>query len=146
MTSCAWLWLYFGAFLMLAELLLPGFVIFFFGLSAATVGLFRFVLGESFTLTWQLAAFSAFAILYLAVLRRLLKRLFTGATNEENLGFGQESVGRIGKVTVAIDPPKTGRVMIGDAEWTAEADASVAAGTDVKVVSQNNLTMKVEVL
>ena len=146
MTSCAWLWLYFGAFLMLAELLLPGFVIFFFGLSAATVGLFRFALGESFTLTWQLAAFSVFAIVYLAVLRRVLKRLFTGAANEENLDFGQESVGRIGKVTAAIDPPKTGRVMIGDAEWTAEADAPVAAGADVKVISQNNLTMKVEVL
>ena len=28
----------------------------------------------------------------------------------------------------------------------AEADAPVAVGTDVKVVSQNNLTMKVEVL
>ena len=70
MTSCAWLWLYVGAFLMLAELLLPGFVVFFFGLSAATVGLLRFALGESFTLTWQLAAFSAFTILYLAVLRR----------------------------------------------------------------------------
>ena len=146
MTSCAWLWLYFGAFLMLAELLLPGFVIFFFGLSAATVGLLRFALGESFTLTWQLAAFSAFAILYLAVLRRLLKRLFTGASKEEKLDFGQEAVGRIGKVTAAIDPPKTGRVMIGDAEWTAEADVSVAVGADVKVVSQNNLTMKVEVL
>ena len=84
--------------------------------------------------------------LYLAVLRRLLKRLFTGATKEEKLDFGQEAVGRIGKVTAAIDPPKTGRVMIGDAEWTAEADAPVAVGTDVKVVSQNNLTLKVEVL
>ena len=146
MTSCAWLWLYFGAFLMLAELLLPGFVIFFFGLSAATVGLFRFALGESFTLTWQLAAFSVFAIVYLAVLRRLLKRIFTGHAKEEKLGFGQEAVGRIGKVTAAIEPPKTGRVMIGDAEWTAEADTPVAVGADVKVVSQNNLTMKVEVL
>ena len=30
MTSCAWLWLYAGLFLMLAEILAPGFVIFFF--------------------------------------------------------------------------------------------------------------------
>ena len=51
MTSCAWLWLYFGAFLMLMELLAPGFVVFFFGLSASTVGLCRFAMGESFTLT-----------------------------------------------------------------------------------------------
>ena len=39
---------------MLAELLLPGFVIFFFGLSAATVGLIRFALGDAFTLTWPI--------------------------------------------------------------------------------------------
>ena len=31
-----------------------------------------------------------------------------------------------------------------DAEWTAVADAPVAAGTDVKVVAQDNLTMRVE--
>ena len=44
------LWLYFGAFLVLAELLAPGFVIFFFGLPAATVGLLWFVFGEAFDL------------------------------------------------------------------------------------------------
>ena len=37
MTSCGWLWLYAGVGLMLAELLAPGFVVFFFGLSAASV-------------------------------------------------------------------------------------------------------------
>ena len=35
--SPAWIWMYFGAFLMLAELASPGFVVFFFGLGAATV-------------------------------------------------------------------------------------------------------------
>ena len=55
--------MYIGAFLMLGELLAPGFVIFFFGLSAATVGACRFAFGEAFTATWQLAAFSAFSIL-----------------------------------------------------------------------------------
>ena len=82
MTSCAWLWLYFGAFLMLMELLAPGFVVFFFGLSAATVGLCRFAFGEAFTTTWQLAAFSAFSILYLMVLRRWLKKTFLGGKVE----------------------------------------------------------------
>ena len=38
MFSCGWLWLYAGAILMLMEILAPGFVIFFFGLAAATAG------------------------------------------------------------------------------------------------------------
>ena len=36
--SAGWMWLYVGAGLMLAEILMPGFVVFFFGLSAATLG------------------------------------------------------------------------------------------------------------
>ena len=144
MTSCAWLWLYFGAFLMLMELMAPGFVIFFFGLSAATVGLCRALFGEAFDLTWQLAAFSAFAILYLVLLRRWMKRLFLGGRSDTKTDFGNEYVGRVGKVTEAIEPPLAGRVEIGDSSWSAVADAAIAVGTTVKVISQNNLTMKVE--
>ena len=50
----------------------------------------------------------------------------------------------IGRVTAAIDPPLAGRVVIGDAEWTAVADVPIAVGSDVKVVYNRNLTMKVE--
>lgn len=144
MTSCGWLWLYAGAALMLLELASPGFVLFFFGLAAATVGLIRFGLGESFTATWQIAAFSLLSVVYLTVLRRYAKKVFTGETVEAGTDFNNEYVGRVGKVTEAINPPLTGRAEIGDAEWTASADAPIAAGTTVKVISQNNLTMKVE--
>lgn len=146
MTGCAWLWMYIGAFLMLMELLAPGFVIFFFGLSAVTVGALRFVFGEALSPTWQLAAFSGFSIFYLVILRRWLKNVFTGDKDESEANFNNEYVGRIGKVTEAVEPPLAGRVLVGDAEWTAESDAPIAVGAIVKVVSQHNLTMKVEVM
>lgn len=144
MTGCGWLWLYAGAGLMLAELLAPGFVVFFFGLSAASVGLCRFAFGEALTPTWQLAAFSAFSVVYLLVLRRWMKRIFTGAVTTSATDFEDDMSGRPAKVTAAIEPPKTGRVMVGDAEWTASAATAIAAGADVKVVSRNNLTVQVE--
>ena len=144
--SAGWCWLYFGVFLMLAELVLPGFVIFFFGLSAMTVGVLRFVFGEMFDLSWQLAAFSVLALVYLILLRRWVRGVFSGFSVTSQTDFGHEAVGRIGRVTAAIEPPKEGRVMIGDAEWTAVADSPIAVGADVKVVSHNNLTMKVEVI
>ena len=146
MTDCGWLWLYAGAALMLLELAVPGFVLFFFGLAAVTVGLLRFALGDAFTLAAQLAAFSVLSIVYLAVLRRLLKKVFAGGTLAVTPDLGGEYVGRVGRVTEAIAPMRPGRVEIGDAEWTAAADVPVAAGAAVKVVSQENLTMKVEVL
>ena len=144
MTSCAWLWIYAGLALMLLELVVPGFILCFFGLSAATVGLLRFALGDTLTLTGQLAAFSVLSILYIVALRRLLKRVFVGGKVETKTDFDNESIGRIGKVTEPINPPLTGRLMLGDSEWTAAADTPIAAGADVRVVAQDNLTMKVE--
>lgn len=144
MLSCAWLWVYLGAFLMLMELLSPGFVIFFFGLSAMTVGVCRFAFGEAFTLTGQLAAFSIFAILYLFFLRRWMKRIFCGETGTSRENFNMESVGRAGKVTQAIRPPLAGRVLIGDAEWSAVADEPIDVDVPVKVVGQSNITMRVK--
>lgn len=144
MTGCAWLWMYAGAALMLLELATSGFVVFFFGLSAATVGIIRFSLGDAFGAVGQLTAFSAFSVAYILVLRRWLKGVFTGDSDASSADFANDYVGRAGKVTVAIAPPLSGRVVIGDAEWTAEADAPVPAGADVRVVAQRNLTMKVE--
>ena len=143
MTTCAWLWVYVGAALMLLELVVPGFVLCFFGLSAATVGGLKFVLGDGFSMAWQLAAFSAFSVLYIAILRRMLKKVFVGGKVETKTDFDHESVGRVGKVTVEIAPPISGRVLLGDAEWTAIADGPIAAGANVRVVAQDNLTMKV---
>ncbi len=144
MFSCGWLWLYAGAILMLMEILAPGFVIFFFGLAAATVGLVRFAVGDAFTLTWQLAAFSALSIVYILVLRRWVQSIFSGRLLDTKTDFENDYIGRLGKVTEAINPPKPGRVEIGDAQWTATADGAIAAGADVQVISQNNLTFKVK--
>ena len=144
MLSCAWLWIYAGAALMLLELIAPGFILCFFGLSAATVGVLRFVFGEVFTLTWQFAAFSVFSVLYIVILRRYLKRVFVGGKVETKTDFDNESVGRVGKLTAAIRPPLTGRVILGDSEWTAESECPIEVGANVRVVAQQNLTMKVE--
>ena len=143
MTTCAWLWIYAGAALMLLELIVPGFVLCFFGLSAATVGVLRFAFGEAFSPTLQLAAFSVLSVLYIVLLRRYLTKVFVGGKVETKTDFDNESVGRIGKVTATITPPLAGRVMIGDAEWTASSDEPVEQGADVRVVSQSNLTMHV---
>lgn len=146
MTGCSWMWMYIGAFLMLAELLAPGFVIFFFGLSAISVGILRALFGEAFTVTWQLAAFSFFSVVYLALLRRWIKSVFSGGSSKSADDFSNEYVGRTGKVVADINPPLEGRVEIGDSQWTASADTAIAAGSTVKVTAQSNLTFKVEPL
>lgn len=144
MTSCAWLWVYVGSILMLLELIVPGFVLCFIGLGAATVGVVRGLAGESFSLAWQLAVFSLSSILYIVLFRRSLKQIFVGTTSLAQTDFDHDSVGRIARVTVAIAPPTSGRILLGDAEWTAVSSVALSVGTDVRIVAQDNLTMKVE--
>lgn len=140
-----WIWLYIGAFLMLMEMTAPGFVIFFFGLAAATIGILLFVLPSGFelSLTWQVALFSFFSILYLVTLRRYVKSVFLGDTNESKT-IDSEYAGRVAKVVETVRPGVPGRVMMGDAEWTASAGECLERGVDVKVVGRDNLTLIVE--
>ena len=140
--SPVWLWMYAGAFLMLAELASPGFVVFFFGLAAATVSALKGMFPEM--PTWlQFAAFSFFSIFYLLVLRKYLKRVFVGE-KEESTMIGKEYIGRVGRVVEAVRPDVPGRILLGDAEWSARAAMRLEPGTEVRVVAQENLTLHVE--
>ena len=140
--SPVWLWMYVGAFLMLAELASPGFVVFFFGLGASTVAVLKGFC-PSMPLWMQLAAFSFFSILYLLVLRRYMKRVFVGE-KEESTSIGNEYIGRIGRVVEVVRPDVPGRILLGDAEWSARAATRLEPGTEVRVVAQENLTLRVE--
>ena len=141
-TAAAWIWLYIGAFLMLAEIVSPGFVIFFFGLGAATVAVCKWAF-HSMSLAWQLALFSITSIFYLLVLRRYMKKLFMGDA-ENSPGLASEFVGRVGKVIETIRPEVPGRIELGEVEWKASSGERLEPGTEVKVVAQDNLTMRVE--
>ena len=139
-----WIWMYVGAGMMLAEILTPGFVMFFFGLSAATVGLLVLLLPPSFnpSLMWQLALFSLFSLIYLVTLRRYVKNVFLG-DNGKSRALADEFAGRLGEAVTDISSMQ-GRVSVGDAEWSAVSEAPIAAGAKVRVVSRKNLTLTVE--
>ena len=143
-TAAAWIWLYIGSFLMLAEIVSPGFVIFFFGLGAATVAVCKWAF-PSLSLAWQLALFSITSIIYLLVLRRYMKKLFMGDA-ENSPGLASEFVGRVGRVIETIRPEVPGRIELGEVEWKASAGERLEPGTEVKVVAQDNLTMRVEAI
>ncbi len=144
MISGAWIWIYAGLALILLELVTPGFILCFFGLAAMTVGFFRLFVGESFDATWCVGAFTVLSILYIVLFRRALKKIFMGEKESSARRLSDDFVGRVGTVVEAIVPPKEGRVLVGDAEWTAVADAPLAVGTDIEIVSQKNLTLKVK--
>lgn len=140
--SPEWLWLYTGVLLMLAELLAPGFVIFFFGLAAASVAGIKFIF-PSMSTACQIALFSVFSVIYLTALRKWFYKLFKMEPSSGSVA-PSEFTGRLAEVVHKIAPGLPGRVMLGDSEWTAEADIVIEAGDRVRVVGQKNLTLKVE--
>ena len=141
--SVKWLWLYAGVGLMLMEVMTPGFVVFFFGLAAVTIGGLLFAFDWSMTV--QVVLFTVLSIFYLLTLRRYMKSVFMGDTAEAQ-SIQSEYVGRVGKVVEAIRPEVPGRVLLGDAEWTATAEEPLAPGTEVRIVAQRNLTLFVKAL
>ena len=143
MFTADWIWLYLGSALMILELISPGFVIFFFGLAAATTGVLTMFAGDAFTMMWQLLAFAGFSIVYLVFLRRAVKKVFSGSVEKSASNFEDDFPGKIAVVTEAINPPLSGRVMLGDAEWTAVADSPIEKNVNVRVIVRDNLTLKV---
>ena len=118
-------------------------MIFFFGLAAATTGVLTMFAGDAFTKMWQLLAFAGFSIVYLVFLRRAVKKVFSGSVEKSASNFEDDFPGKIAVVTEAINPPLSGRVMLGDAEWTAVADSPIEKNVNVRVIVRDNLTLKV---
>ena len=135
-------WMYFGVALILFEIMTPGLVSLFFGLAALTVALVTWLmppLGQG----WQWIGFSVFSVLYIVLLRKSLKRVFSG-DREVSDNPGDEYTGKRAVVTEAVAPNKPGRVEFCGTAWTAEADCELEVGASVRIIDHKNLTFKVE--
>ena len=133
-------WLVLGLILMGVEIITPGFVLFFFGLSAVTVGgVVYFVKPEEGAL-WPTLLFAVLSVVYLLALRRIFKRTFSGRTENEKQAF-DDFAGQTATVTQAIAQNSLGKVEFRGVAWAAAADAPIAAGTRVRISRKDNLTL-----
>lgn len=136
------LWFVAAVALMLAELAVPGFIIFFFGLGALAVSGATLL----FDLSWtaQALLFAAGSLVSLAVGRRWCKRFLpnsssVGTDDADDKGL----VGALAVVTEPIAPPRPGRVEVQGSTWKAVSDAPQAAGAQVTIVRCDNITLTV---
>jgi len=134
-------WLYAGVALIIVEVMTPGLVAIFFGLSALTMALITWlfpVLAQG----WQWIGFSIFSILYIVLLRKSLKKVFSGE-KEVSETLNDEFTGKLAVVVEEIAPNRPGRIELMGSTWTAEADAELPKGASVRVCGKKNLTLKV---
>ena len=141
-----WHWLVLGMIMILAEIFIPSFTIFWFGLGAILVGgVLLLIPGMSFSLQLLLWALSSavFTFLWFKFIKpRMVDRTKAGISREAILG-------EAGQVIKAPVEGKRGRVrfstpLLGSDEWSFICEQDVAVGDRVIVtdVSGNTLIVK----
>lgn len=137
-------WALAGIILMISELILPGLILFFFGIGALLTALLSWILPLSPNL--QIIVFIIASLAALFGLRRFLKPVFTGRTSAQAASDDDPGAltGSSGKVVDAIAPGQNGRILLNGARWKAESADTLPEGTPVEVIGQNNLTLTVK--
>ncbi|CAK8717548.1 NfeD-like C-terminal domain-containing protein [Candidatus Electronema halotolerans] len=135
------IWFLLGIGFFVAELILPGFIMFFFGIGAWCVAAVLAMAGLS--LNTQLSVFLVSSLISLFLLRSWLRSIFFGKETENSDSVNVDSAPATGVVTEAISPPARGRVKYGGSSWLSVADEPIPAGAVVAVVERKDLIIKV---
>ncbi|WP_417533074.1 NfeD family protein [Marinobacterium stanieri] len=141
-----WHWVVFGMLLMMAEIVVPSFTIFWFGLGAMVLAALLAVLPD-LSLSIQMVAWAlvscAFALAWFKFLRpHMVDRTKAGVAREAVMG-------ETGQVILAPQSPRRGQVrfstpVLGADEWEFICDEEVETGDRVMIVdiSGNTLIVK----
>jgi inner membrane protein len=132
-----WHWIVLGIFLVLMEIVVPFFTIFWFGLGAVVTGLLLAIFPE-LSLKWQILVFSLSSVGFTFLWFRIFvprKQEKTGLADE------QAAIGQTGiAATRALVPGEPGRVafsvpVLGEESWLYLADEPIETGNRVRVVA-----------
>ncbi|MDR2551248.1 MAG: NfeD family protein [Desulfobulbus sp.] len=135
------IWFLAGIVFLALELVLPGLVVFFFGVGAWCAALA--VALYPVPLAGQFMVFLAASILSLVLLRSTIKKVFLGRTLDTDAMQGDVLPKATGEVIEDIQPPAPGTVKYGGSFWKATADVPLVKGTVVRIMEKSNLTVKV---
>jgi membrane protein implicated in regulation of membrane protease activity len=138
-----WHWIVLGIVLMLAEIFIGSFFIFWFGAAAVVVGL-SLTIAPSFSASTQLIFWTLLSLVFAVAWFRFLKPLSKDVTKA---GLSREAlIGEIGQVLSVPNGDKRGMVrfpapLLGSDEWLIMSQDSLSIGdrVSVKDVSGNSL-------
>ena len=141
------IWLLVGIGLLVMEFVVPGLVIFFFGVGACVVAV-TCMATEKLNLNGQLILFIVASVLSLVFLRTWLKGIFYGhvKAKQDMTTDMSDFAGQHAIVKEKIDRKLGGKVELNGTNWHAEADSEIAIGQTVEVTGKENLTLKVKPL
>ncbi len=138
-----WHWLVFGMILVMAELVIPSFTIFWFGLAGLLVGLIL-LFAPAIGFTWQLFTWAMASCVMTLLWFKYLKPLMADRTKA---GISREAiVGESGQVIRTPAEKQRGTVrfttpILGAEEWPFICDGEVRVGDRVTVTDISGNTL-----
>ena len=136
------IWFIIGLVLLLLELVMPGFVIFFFGVGAWITALVCLFTNPGINI--QVVIFAITSVAALLVFRRMIQNKFIYSKNDKSEAVEDEFTG---KEAVAVDdfgPDKKGKVEFKGTSWKAESESDIKAGQTVIIIDKDSFKLIVE--
>lgn len=137
------LWFVFGFGLFLLEFLVPGFILFFFGIGAWVVAILT--LFADIGINAQLIIFLGTSIFTVVLFRKWAKAKL-GMYLEAPKKLEDEFIGKIALVESEITPEKNGKVEFKGTSWDAASTEFIAAGKSVQIIETKSIVLIVKPL
>jgi len=136
------IWFIIGLVLFLLELVLPGFVIFFFGVGAWITALLCLIAEPGINL--QAIVFAVTSVLSLVLLRRMIQKKFFYSREELSKEVEDEFTGKEAIALTELIPGKDGKVEFKGTTWKAESESEISKGQTVIIKNKENFKLFVE--
>lgn len=135
-------WFFLGLVLLLAELVLPGFFIFFFGLGAWITALVCLIANPSINL--QMIIFGVTSVLTLVLLRRMIQKKFFHDDGAESANVEDEFTGREAVALCDFGSDQVGKVSFKGTTWMAESSFPIKEGQRIIITGKENMKLFVK--
>lgn len=132
-------WFLLGLLLLLLELVIPGFVIFFFGFGAWITSLVCLLSNPGLDL--QLIIFSLSSVISLVLLRRMLTKKFFSTESSSPDTLSDEFIGREAVALEDISSNTKGKVEFKGAPWSAIPDEDISKGQAVEITGKESINL-----
>jgi inner membrane protein len=144
--STTLIWFLVGAAFLIAELMVPGFILIFFTAGSWITALA--VWGLDVQITGQIIIFIVSSLALLLILRKYGLKTFRGQTAEDiDDNYADSKIGKAAVVTKAISPHLPGEIKVSGSFWRAVAEVEIEEGRSVLIEgheAQDALTFKVK--
>lgn len=136
------IWFIIGLVLFLLELILPGFVIFFFAVGAWVTAIVCLIGDPGINL--QVIIFAVTSVLALIALRKIIQKKLYFSKDSRSEEVEDEFTGREAVALTDFNAEGKGKVEFKGTSWNAESGSEIKAGQNLKIIRKDNVKLIVE--